>query len=273
MTAAASPPTRTIRHLAPPPRERKHSRSTVAPLSVSLSAGWGELRLGRDFTPQVYNLTLYDPFLNTGIGAAQHYNYIVTGPTAVRASNSVGYLAPGGLGGFFGQVMHYRGENPSSTPDDGTGTGLRLGYANGPWEAALAVSRTNYAAGDVRQNNVGGSYKFDGFKVMGSLSRDSNGAIRAKGGLLGVTLPVGAGEVKAAYSQYRIDNGVGSDPTGRKLAIGYSHALSKRTAVYVTAAQVKNSNGAATSVAPGAAGAPAINGKSSGFDLGIRHSF
>jgi predicted porin len=240
--------------------------------TVSLQSTWGELRLGRDFTPQVFNLTLYDPFLNTGAGAAQPYNYIVTGPTAVRASNSIGYFTPATLGGFFAQLMHYRGENASNAPNDGTGTGARLGYAGGVWEAALAVSRTNYAAGDVRQNNIGGSYKFGSVKLMGSLSRDRNGATRGDGAVVGALMQVGAGEVKAAFSQYKIETGLAT-PTGRKIAVGYSHSLSRRTALYATAARVRNSNGAATSAAPGAAGTPAANGSSTGFDVGVRHSF
>jgi predicted porin len=240
--------------------------------TVSLSGSWGELRLGRDLTPQIYNVTVYDPFNNTGVGSAQHYSYRITEPTAVRASNSIGYLLPGSLGGFFGQVAHYRGENPSNTPNDGTGTGARLGYTAGPWEAAVAMSRTKYTAGDMRQDNIGGAYKFGTVKLMGSVSRDRNGATRAKGALLGAVVQVGAGDVKVAYSQYRIDSGVAA-PLGRKIAIGYSHNLSKRTALYATAARVRNSNGAATSVAPGAAGTPTANNSSTGFDFGIRHSF
>src|SRR5665647_2881221 len=83
--------------------------------TVSLAGGWGELRLGRDYTPQFWNLTVFDPFGTNGAGTTQTLNSIITGVTAVRASNSVGYFLPGNLGGFYGQFQHYRGENSSGT--------------------------------------------------------------------------------------------------------------------------------------------------------------
>ena len=68
--------------------------------TVSLSGrSWGELRIGRDYTPQFWNLTVFDPFGTNGVGTTQTLNSIITGPTAVRASNSIGYLLPAKLGG------------------------------------------------------------------------------------------------------------------------------------------------------------------------------
>ena len=36
---------------------------------VSLSGGWSEVRLGREYTPQFYNQTTFDPFGGNGVGA------------------------------------------------------------------------------------------------------------------------------------------------------------------------------------------------------------
>src|SRR5688572_7702048 len=68
--------------------------------TVSLAGGWGELRLGRDYTPQFANTSFYDPFGTVGVGTNQVISSAigVIGATAVRASNSVGYLLPSGLG-------------------------------------------------------------------------------------------------------------------------------------------------------------------------------
>ena len=243
--------------------------------TVSLAGGWGELRLGRDYTPQFFNLTVFDPFGTNGVGTTQTLNSIITGPTAVRASNSIGYLLPAKLGGFYGQLQYYMGENldTAANEDDGTGVGARVGYAAGPFNVALSLSRTEYAAGDVQQNNLGGQWDFGMAKLMGHFSWDENGVAEGKGWLLGGLVPVGAGEIRLAYSQYETDLGLGgADPKARKIAIGYVHNLSKRTALYTTYARVRNSNGSASAVA-GGAGAPAINASSSGFDLGLRHSF
>jgi len=199
--------------------------------TVSLGGGFGELRLGRDYTPQFWNLTVFDPFGTNGVGTTQTLNSIITGVTAVRASNSIGYFLPGKLGGFYGQVQHYRGENNSGavTSGDGTGTGVRLGYAAGPLNVAIALSRTDYAAGDVRQNNIGAQYDFGVGKVMAHISRDQNGALDGRGWLLGGLFPVGAGEIRAAYSRYSTD--AAGSPSSKKFALGYVHNLSKRTAL------------------------------------------
>jgi predicted porin len=241
--------------------------------TVSLAGNWGELRLGRDLTPQYWNLGVFDPFGSNGVGTSQTLNSIITGVTAVRASNSVGYLLPPNLGGFYGQIQGYLGENPgdgAATEDDGKGLGLRVGFASGPFNVALAVSRTNYAAGDVSQNNIGGQWNFGVAKLMGHISRDENGTTDGRGWLVGALVPIGPGEARVAYSQYRTDRSTGADPKSRKLALGYVHNLSKRTALYATYARVRNSDGAASALN---GSTTAANTSSSGIDLGIRHSF
>jgi len=241
--------------------------------TVSLAGGWGELRLGRDYTPQFWNLTVFDPFGTNGVGTTQTLNSIVTGVTAVRASNSIGYFLPGNLGGFYGQAQLYLGENAqngAATEDDGTGFGIRLGFASGPFNVAIALSRTDYAAGDVRQNNIGGQYDFGRGKVMAHISRDSNGNLDGRGGLIGALIPVGPGEIRVAYSRYRTD--AAGSPRTNKLALGYVHNLSKRTALYTTIAGVRNRGGAAQVLNNAVIGAGG-NQRSSGFDLGVRHAF
>jgi len=243
--------------------------------TVSLSGNWGEIRLGRDYVPQFWNQTVFDPFGTNGVGTSQVLNGMVTlanaGNNAVRASNSMGYFLPGNLGGFYGQAQYYVGENASNagaTEDDGSGYGLRLGFAQGPVNVAVGYGRTNYAAGDVRMFNVGAQYDFGVAKVMAIIARDESGAVDGSGWLLGALVPVGPGEERLAYSTYEVD-GV-TDPVGKKLALGYVHNLSKRTAVYVTYARVRNGGGAAFAIGGAIAGA---NSSSSGFDMGVKHSF
>jgi predicted porin len=238
--------------------------------TVSLAGGWGELRLGRDYVPQFWSLTVFDPFNTLGAGGNLMMSSIVTGVTAARASNSIGYLLPSNLGGVYGQAMYYLGENVSgtATSNDGDGYGVRLGYARGPLNVAFASGRTKYAAGNVRQSNLGAEWNFGVARAQAQLSRDSNGALDAKGALLGVLVPIGVGELRAAYSRYSTD--ASGEPTSKKLALGYVHHLSKRTALYATWARVKNSGGAAVALN---GSATAANASSSGYDLGIRHSF
>lgn len=242
--------------------------------TVSLAGGWGELRLGRDYTPQYWNLYFADPFGNVGVGLPMPATYLFggfTGPTAVRASNTITYFLPGNIGGFFGSAQYYLGENlqnGAATEDDGTGAGIRLGYASGPLYASIATSRTEYAAGDTRQSNAVATWKFDIAKVGVQVSRDKNGPLTGKGWLLGAWFPIGAGEILGSYSRY--ETTAPGNPEGKKFALGYVHNLSKRTALYTTWARLKNGGGAAIAL-NGSTTAP--NTSSSGLDLGVRHSF
>lgn len=238
---------------------------------MSLAGAWGELRLGRDFTPQHINRSQLDPFFNLGAGQSLTNSNIITGPTSLRASNSIGYFLPPRLGGFYGQLQYYLGENVkngAATEDDGTGAGLRLGYSNGKARVVIGSGRTRYAAGDVRQHHLGAEYDFRVVKLRAHLSRDQRGTLDGKGFMVGLTVPVGAGLIRLAYSQYETD--AAGNPRSKKVAVGYVHNLSKRTALYTAYGRVKNAGGAATSLN---GSRTAANTPSSGYEFGVRHSF
>lgn len=241
--------------------------------TVSLAGGWGEVRLGRDYTPQYMSLNVFDPFGAIGLGASQAYTSSITGVTNTRASNSIGYFLPRNLGGFYGQFQYHLGENASSvgaTRDDGDGYGIRVGYAAGPFDVALTTSSVEAATGTIKHNNLGAQWDFGMLKLMGHVSRESIAGADGDGWLLGATAPVGSGLVRAAFSQYKRDNAVGADPKSRKISLGYVHNLSKRTALYATYARVRNSGGA-TAALNGST--TAANASSSGYEFGMRHSF
>lgn len=255
--------------------------------TVSLSGTWGELRLGRDYTPQFWALTLMDPFAIVGVGANQVVGSIISGPTFARASNSLGYLLPQGLGGFYGQVQIYMGENASDAraggldiSRDGTGGGLRLGYARGPVDVALAVGATSFATGVKRQSNLALAYDLGLARVTAMVEDDraavtgGPGATRARGGLVGAVVPVGPQEFKLSFSRYKaVTEGPALDPRQQKWALGYVYYLSKRTALYGTMAWLSNSG---TTAATAKALGGAITGadrSSRGMDVGVRHTF
>src|SRR3989344_5736140 len=208
--------------------------------TVSLNGGFGEVRLGRDYTPQFWNLTVFDPFGTNGVGTTQ--------------------------------TQCYMGENLSNAANkkDGNGLALRAGYANGPINVALAFSDTKFLSGNIKAVNLGGQYDLGVAKIMAHYNQDDvKGGNEGKGFLIGGLVPVGAGEIRLAYSTYKIDT-VGADPRSNKIALGYVHNLSKRTALYETYAHVSNKNGAAQSLN---GSVTAAGDNSNGYDFGIRHSF
>ncbi|MCW5236097.1 porin [Verminephrobacter eiseniae] len=241
--------------------------------TVSMSGGFGEVRLGRDYTPQFMNLTVFDPFGTNGVGTTQTLISSVGGPTRVRASNSIGYFLPGNLGGFYGQAMYYLGENSSSGSNkkDGNGLGLRAGYKNGPIDAALAFSQTKYLAGDIKTVNLGGQYDLGIVKLMAQYSQDKDAKRgTGKGMLAGGTVPMGPGEIDFSYSTYKLDVAGPVDPRTNLLAVGYTYNLSKRTALYTTFARASNKGGATIALA---GATTAANTNSNGYNFGLRHSF
>lgn len=243
--------------------------------TVSLSGtSFGEIRLGRDLTPHFMNLSVFDPFSTNGVGTTQTYMSGIGGPTRVRASNSIGYFLPDNLGGFYGQAMYYLGENASNTTNkrDGNGLSFRAGFKNGPIDVAGAFAETKYATGNIRTMNFGGLYDLKVAKIIGQYAQDkiARGA-KGQGFLIGSQIPVGdVGQVRVSFSTYKVDNAGAIDPRSNKLAAGYVHNLSKRTAVYTTIARVANKNGASSALNGASTG---VGSNSNGYDLGIRHSF
>jgi predicted porin len=247
--------------------------------TVGIGGDWGEIRMGRDFTPYYYGLALYDPYGHAGQGASLTLATILPNPTGVRASNSISYFYGHGFNsslastnptGFHAQVMYYMGENASNAAnsDDGTGYGWRVGYNQPVWTVGAAGGRTQYATGDTTQNNVGGSVQFGALKLVAHYNFGRLAAIKYHGGLIGGNYAISTGLIKVAFSTHHT-NDLGS-PAADKVVVGYQHNLSKRTSLYSHYAYVKN-KGTSTIAVGGAVTGPGRN--SGALEMGIRHFF
>ena len=241
--------------------------------TVSLMGSAGEIRLGRDYTPQFWSATVYDPFGTNGVGTTRALvgsGSIAGNNVYVRASNSIGYLSPT-VSGFGVWAQTYFGENASNAGQIGDGSAIRVTYDQGPLSLAVAFSKTTIGAGnDLSTTNFGGSYNMGVAQLIAFWNKDSASIAGAKdvtGYTIGALVPVApAGTVRVSFSSS--DNGAGAKTD--KFALGYVHDLSKRTALYGTFASVSNS-GLAAQALNGAT--TKAGGSSTGFDLGIRHAF
>lgn len=241
---------------------------------VSLTGGFGEVRLGREYSPTFWNTTIYDPFGTNGIGSSNAPG-MIGNVNAVRSNNSVSYLMS--AGGVSVHAMYAFGEQPSNIDSNvGDYAGIRVAYAAGPLDIAAAFGNAKGAIGadDVRTVNFGVSYDLGMAKPMLQIGQDKNDSKKVGNVLLGVTVPLGQGELRAAYSRYDT-KATGFDTVDwSKLAVGYGYNLSKRTQVYGTLAKVSNKAGAAKVVDNrGLAGNAIAGGSSSGYEFGVRHSF
>lgn len=251
--------------------------------TVSLSNQWGELRLGRDYTPQFWSWTVFDPFGTNGVGAAtnlaiQTNNIAGSGGsygTLVRANNTVQYILPNGVfgPGLYGQVMVAAGENAPGNKM----WGGRIGYAAGPFNVAAAYSETDVTDALSASNwNVAGSWDFQRFgKISAFYSQiETDLPTGGKGGqdnwYIGYAIPFGQANFKISWGQA---DGTGSANArgAKQWAIGADYNLSKRTAIYATAAAINNND---TSNFRVAATSPlSVGENSTGFEVGVRHSF
>lgn len=246
--------------------------------TVALAGGFGEVRLGRDFTPTYLGYADYDPFGDNGVAASSKFDSSLgtARDTGTRADNQVTYLTPGGLGGFYARLSVAAGEAVAGKKY----TGGRVGYAAGAFDVSAAYGQTLVApvGGEdkFKTLDVGGSYDFDMVKATAYYVRSEFAQHELATYSIGALMPLGQGVLKAAYTRAdasgtSIAGANVDDNDASQFALGYVYNLSKRTAVYTTVAQVSNKGAATFAVA----GAPATvpGGKSTGFDLGLRHSF
>jgi len=225
--------------------------------TVSLLSNVGEIRLGRDYVPTFWNDDLFDPFGTNGIGQSLVYqmniaprdvnfgatnHYLFGNANATRASNSIGYFLPAGLGGFYGQAMYAFNEavkyDPGGTTPlkpinqrSGGYAGARFGYSYGQLDIAASYGETttgdDYYQGittKVTIVNLGASYDFGVVKFTGEIARTRNineyvvppligtGDFKGDGYLLGAIVPVGVGFIRVAYSHVNLN--YTAPPTG-----------------------------------------------------------
>ena len=233
----------------------------------------------------------------------------------LRTSNALSYFLPPGLGGFYGQLQYAFHENvkasdASDSPSQrGRYAGARVGWTGGSADVALGYGESTLVSATprgekIRSLNLGGSYDFGAVKLFGEWSRvrnarddaglfGSRATDRYDGFVAGLNMPVGPGLVRASFARVNFSNGngvPGSSASVDKLALGYVHNLSRRTALYATVARIAirdgHNNPGVMGVTPLVLSLPAIFPQAAyvtqggmeprgatGYDVGIRHAF
>ncbi len=241
--------------------------------TVSLMGGFGEVRLGRDYTPTFWNHTVFDPFGTNGVGSSVNtFTVLGSGATTlVRANNTLAYFTPN-LGGFGAQIQ-YAFKETAAANDPNEYAGIRLTYAAGPLSAGLATASegSNIATDSFKRTNFGIAYDFGVAKPMAQYTQGKFGAAKVNHYMLGVVAPVGPGNLKASYTRSDY-NAAAGDQDANQIAVGYDYNLSKRTALYGTFSRISNKNGGTKGLAPAAA-AVTPSGNSTGLEFGVRHAF
>jgi predicted porin len=243
--------------------------------TVSLSGEFGEVRLGRNKTVSRLHVEDFDPTSFTGLGSISAvYSNLGSGngTSFGRADNLLSYSLPGKLGGFYGGVDLSAGEGTGTNK----GQSARVGYKAGPLHVSGAYASTSNAADSskFKLTSIGAAYDFGVVRPAFSYTETKYLARKQQITSVSATAPLGQGQLWGSYTQAKTSGEVGFATVGtpKLFALGYVYNLSKRTALYTTYAQLKNDG--TTRFALGGAPAATANGlKSTGYDVGVRHSF
>lgn len=265
---------------------------------VSLAGNFGTVALGRQYTPGYLLTSSVDPFGSVSVG---QYNNVYL--TEYRWDNQLSYTTPNWAG--FSVLVGYTangygdesaGNEGSSAVGDVRALSVVPQYRNGPLFVGLHFqnlrARTTglYDGDTIRVYDLGATYDFGVLKLAAlygvrradnadfSPDTGASDGRKSRQWLIGATIPAGAaGKLQLSYTARRSTVAAGgSDVRANQWAVGYEHALSKRTTLYAVYADINN-NGAAKDTAnlfaSVGAGYNPGNGYQRGASLGIQHAF
>ncbi|AVP58758.1 porin [Pulveribacter suum] len=259
--------------------------------TISLMGGFGEVRMGRDLAPSYAKVSSYDVFGQVGFGSFQGWkNWVGAGAVTtsdsdgIRQSNMLAYYTPN-FGGFTAGLGY--GFDEQTTGKNGRYMGGFAAYDNGPLSLTLALDRREVGggalggiafSGNKDSWTIGGSYDLSVVKLNALAQQNRykadgfDGSAKFNAYALGLTAPIGAGQVRLQYALY---DQKAIDAKAHHLALGYVHNLSKRTAVYGTLAHMSNKDLSDLGLGAGGVnnGTPGAGENQSGLSIGIRHSF
>ena len=196
--------------------------------NVSLTGGWGSVKLGRQYTPSTLVTSVFEltPGNNYSL-LGNAYRYVSFG---TRVNSAFAYVTPD-FSGLSGQVAFV---SKNDRPDGRNVWDMGAVYINGPLVAGASV---NKATGGKASYQLGGRYNFGHFALVASYTQATNvlkgdaNALR-RGFELGGNVSYGAFSVTLDFSRDTRNEWIA---TGKKYTNGLlelKYALSRRTFVY-----------------------------------------
>ena len=218
--------------------------------NVSLSGGFGSLKLGRQGPPLFVSTLLFNPFGDSfGFSPSirQYYNSPQGTPLVGDSgwNNAIGYSTPS-MGGLSATVLVAAGEGAATAKGRNLGANVlyfssRLALT-AAWQDVKAqgtLGRSIAAFPGFKSQKaaqVGGSYDFGmfkGFAQFGSIKTSATSQVKVTNLNVGASASIGAGKLLVAYGKSDIDFVAPiADKTSKTLTVGYDYFLSKRTDLY-----------------------------------------
>jgi predicted porin len=267
---------------------------------VGLAGGFGTVVAGVHDTPYKMATGPLDKFVGTLGDYNAVFGNVAGNPSSffdLRTGNTIAYISPK-FGGFDVKAAYVMGleGTASAAADESSAYSLSGTYANGPLFVTAAYEKHNSVGtvtcitgatclgqGTLDRDawKIGAGYKFGDLSVGAvyeTMDGDTGTAVAHDSWGLNAAYGMGAITLKASYAQAgEIDNTAGVEVanTGADMwAVGVDYALSKRTIVQLTYANMDNDSagtwdlGQGPQVTAAAAGADV-----SGFSLGVKHTF
>jgi predicted porin len=198
---------------------------------VGVSGGFGEVRLGRNYTAYDNLAGALNHTLDTNINVTKVVATTGLAQYTNRVSNSVHYSSPT-FSGVSGTASYAFGEDKTAALSATNNTSVQVRYAQGPLMVGAAYQNvTSLTVLDLKHNLVGASYDLGVVKLTGSYQTAKQNVTKDNEYQVGVTVPMGALTLSAGYADSASKtSGVTLNGDGFALVAIYS--LSKRTALY-----------------------------------------
>lgn len=238
---------------------------------VGLSGGFGEVKLGKMWTP-------YDEVKGSGAGAFDANIFAPANAVWLsntyqdRPGNSIYYSTPN-ISGFSAAASYSFGENKTNAvgaipaQDAGKIVSANVQYAAGPFGLALSHQRqeANGNATAEKFTQVNGSWDFQVVKLLGAYGQTKNVAATNKSRefQLGVDVPLGSAlTLSGGVARSKITLLAGAGETkGTAFGLAAKYELSKRTFMYTGLQLAKNELNTGREV------------KTDTFAVGVQHKF
>lgn len=250
---------------------------------VGLKGNWGELTLGRQFTPSYWIAGYADPSWAAEFSMVNNMEFFYA---SYRVDGAVQYKTPT-FHGVTGRFMMTNGEGGSSKAGRFISTALE--YREGPLFLGVASeqqytrdifrssevhsSRDNYISAVYRIGSVEPTFIFHTYN--GYYAYPPYTAFNAQGwdAQLGVRWNIDGRNRLYASVVHRHDDENKSLSSANGFVLGFIHGLSKRTDLYASVAHVQHSRAAPVPYPVTFQNYPNAGQNPTGYQVGIRHAF
>ena len=250
---------------------------------VGLQGGFGELYLGRDYTPAWWAIFRTDRF-RFGLPGTTATS---SGVLMTRANNGIFYVTPS-FRGWRGRLAYTFGAEAASPDERGRLLGGAIEYKSGPLFVTAAMQRRkDLAPGSTTETasmtERGGGVEYDfgrhavsaGYWQADPVATSAGAVDRSRAVWLGASTKVGIGKVQLQVTHTRLEVVGRGDGRALTAGVSYLHPLSKRTTLYAGYGMVNNDSNARM---PLNTGTVRVGGRTFDADprallVGMRHDF